>query len=268
MNSIGSPQQQWAGFALPDANAFTGRDAAFNTRNTAAKTESELAFAVPENNRSDSSSADEKPDRPHEFNLFGEDGLTFGDVIDVINPLQHIPIIGTLYREMTDDTLSAGPRMLGGTLFFGPLGLASAVANVAVEESTGKDIGDHIVAFARSEEDLNPAMAIGFAANQNEAASTPATTEAMAPDPVSTWAQNEVAWAHRQSANKPPIEKQAPDQLPDAAPFLREQERWAMKTQQVAVLDADIRAAAQAYQAAAGLYQTPGSGINASSGRG
>ena len=31
---------------------------------------------------------------------FGEDGLTFGDILDVINPLQHIPVISTIYRNL------------------------------------------------------------------------------------------------------------------------------------------------------------------------
>ncbi len=32
------------------------------------------------------------------FQMFGEDGFTFLDFIDIINPLQHIPVIGTIDR--------------------------------------------------------------------------------------------------------------------------------------------------------------------------
>ncbi len=81
------------------------------------------------------------------FKIFGDDGFTFLDFIDVINPLQHIPIIGTLYREMTDDTLDPGSRVIGGTLFLGPVGTVTALANVLVDDATGKDMGEHVMAF-------------------------------------------------------------------------------------------------------------------------
>lgn len=76
--------------------------------------------------------------------LFGEDGFDFDDVLDVINPLQHIPIISTLYRAATGDTIAAGPRMAGGALFGGVFGFMSAAVNAAIEEETGHDIGDHV----------------------------------------------------------------------------------------------------------------------------
>jgi hypothetical protein len=79
------------------------------------------------------------------FELFGEDGLTFGDLIDVINPLQHIPIIGTIYRWLTGDEISPASSLAGGFLFGGPIGLAASAVNVAVEEATGDDIGGSVM---------------------------------------------------------------------------------------------------------------------------
>jgi len=32
---------------------------------------------------------------------FGDDGLTFGDILDVINPLHYISVISTIYRNLT-----------------------------------------------------------------------------------------------------------------------------------------------------------------------
>ena len=61
---------------------------------------------------------------------FGEDGLTFGDVFDLINPLQHIPFLGGLYRKLTGDTIDPAIRLAGGVLFGGPIG--AAVATVAM----------------------------------------------------------------------------------------------------------------------------------------
>ena len=78
---------------------------------------------------------------------WGEDGFTFGDLLDLINPLQHLPVISTLYRKFTGDEIAPGPRLLGGGLFGGVLGVASAAVGVAVEAATGKDIGEHVLAL-------------------------------------------------------------------------------------------------------------------------
>ena len=79
--------------------------------------------------------------------IFGADGLTFDDLLDVINPLQHIPVVSTLYRHFTGDTIANGPRLAGGGLFGGLIGLAGAAVNIAIEEGTGRDIGDHVLAM-------------------------------------------------------------------------------------------------------------------------
>ena len=39
------------------------------------------------------------------FHAFGPDGFTFLDMLDIINPLQHIPVVSTLYRAITGDTI-------------------------------------------------------------------------------------------------------------------------------------------------------------------
>lgn len=79
--------------------------------------------------------------------LFGKDGLGFGDIVDTVNPLQHIPVVSTLYREITGDAISAGARIAGGGLFGGVLGLASSAVNAVVEAGTGKDLGEHAIAL-------------------------------------------------------------------------------------------------------------------------
>jgi hypothetical protein len=82
-----------------------------------------------------------------EFRLFSEEGVTLADFIDVINPLQHIPVVSSIYRHATGDELNIVPRVLGGALFFGPIGAAVAVVNAIVEGITGKDAGEHVIAF-------------------------------------------------------------------------------------------------------------------------
>ncbi|WP_120498253.1 hypothetical protein [Kiloniella sp. EL199] len=72
---------------------------------------------------------------------------TFGffDFLDVINPLQHIPVISTLYREITGDEIQPAARIAGGMIFGGPTGFITAIANSVSEETTGKDIGENIL---------------------------------------------------------------------------------------------------------------------------
>ncbi len=80
---------------------------------------------------------------------------TFGffDFLDVINPLQHIPVISTLYREITGDEIQPAARVAGGMIFGGPTGFITAIANSVSEETTGKDIGENILeAFLGSDE--------------------------------------------------------------------------------------------------------------------
>jgi len=77
--------------------------------------------------------------------------FSFRDIIDAINPLQHIPIISTIYRKLTGDKMGYASRIVGDTLFGGVFGsfvsgLVSALTNVFVDSVTGKDIGEHLVA--------------------------------------------------------------------------------------------------------------------------
>ena len=69
--------------------------------------------------------------------LFGKDGLNFRDIIDLINPLQHIPIVGRIYRAITNDDIAPGIRVAGGSLFGGPMGAAFAAAGLAIDKAGG-----------------------------------------------------------------------------------------------------------------------------------
>ncbi len=98
-----------------------------------------------------STSAAEAPVDGTQF--WGADGFTFADFLDIINPLQHLPIIGPIYRAITGDTISPAARIAGGILFGGPVGLIAAVANQAVDEATGRDLGEHAIAMVTGEAD-------------------------------------------------------------------------------------------------------------------
>ena len=60
--------------------------------------------------------------------------------------------------------------MVGGAIFGGPLGFVSALANIFVEETTGKDVGEHIVALA------------GFGPEENAPDATESTAPLLASD--------------------------------------------------------------------------------------
>jgi len=90
------------------------------------------------------------------FQPFGDDGLSFFDILDVINPLQHLPFIGPMYREITGDELAAAPRMLGGALYFGAIGLVGSAVDVVLEEVTGTDLGGNILSAFEGQSGESP----------------------------------------------------------------------------------------------------------------
>lgn len=87
------------------------------------------------------------PDIAYEDEKAKDDGFSFGDVIDIINPLQHLPVIGTIYRKITGDTMGSFSGMIGSTIFGGPLGAISSGINLALKEGTGKDLAENAMAL-------------------------------------------------------------------------------------------------------------------------
>lgn len=84
--------------------------------------------------------------------FWGKDGFTFGDVIDMFNPLQHLPFAGKYYREQTHDDACEGSKIIGGVvfgaLFGGASGIVSSIANSAVRHETHQDVSEHLLALA------------------------------------------------------------------------------------------------------------------------
>lgn len=76
-----------------------------------------------------------------------ESDLSFWDLLDVVNPLQHIPIVGSVYRAITGDEIRPSARVAGGMLYGGMVGLVASVASLAVERESGKDPGGHLLAM-------------------------------------------------------------------------------------------------------------------------
>ncbi len=72
----------------------------------------------------------------------------FLDLIDMVNPLQHIPIVNMAYRSLSGDEIKPISKIIGGGIFGGAIGVASGIVNAIIEEETGKDVIGNVTAFA------------------------------------------------------------------------------------------------------------------------
>jgi len=73
--------------------------------------------------------------------------FSFHNLLDIINPLEHLPIIGTIYRAITHTHIGIPERIAGDALYGGLWGAVSGVADAAFEAVTGKDFGSTVLAF-------------------------------------------------------------------------------------------------------------------------
>jgi hypothetical protein len=71
----------------------------------------------------------------------------FSELLDIINPLQHLPVIGTLYRAVTGEHLDSFARVAGDALYGGLWGAVGAAADVVFEAVTGKSAEDTVLAW-------------------------------------------------------------------------------------------------------------------------
>lgn len=83
-----------------------------------------------------------------------DDNEQFGfmDLVDMVNPLQHVPVINHVYRELTGDQIKPISRIVGGAAFSGPIGVASALIDTVVEKETGHTLSGNAfnIALGRS----------------------------------------------------------------------------------------------------------------------
>jgi len=77
--------------------------------------------------------------------------ISLRDVLDTINPLEHIPFVSTLYDSITGSKPSAGSQLAGGMLFGGPIGFIASVINVAFQGETGDGVVGSMVASLSGE---------------------------------------------------------------------------------------------------------------------
>ena len=98
---------------------------------------------------------------PTQQNTYSQDPYAFKDVVDIVNPLHHIPIVGSIYRSVTGDEIKPASRIIGGSVFGGPLGAVTSTINAISEMQTGKDLNDRafgMAGFAGAAKPVDPEM--------------------------------------------------------------------------------------------------------------
>ena len=122
------------------------------------------------------------------------DGPGFSDLLDLVNPLQHIPIVGSIYREVTGDDRGAVSAVLGGVLLGGPIGLAAAIFELMCQDATGKGFAGNVMALFDGESEPTTQVAESSPAVETAA---PANTASPAPA---------VAAIEQAAASPPPVQ--------------------------------------------------------------
>jgi len=78
----------------------------------------------------------------------GDTGFSFKDIVDAINPLQQLPIIGSIYRAVTGDTISQGSQIMGSALYGGPIGFVVSALTAGISDGKSGGLGDQLLAMA------------------------------------------------------------------------------------------------------------------------
>jgi len=105
-----------------------------------------------------------------------DSGFSFDDLLDVVNPLQHIPVISTIYRHLTGDKISTVAKLAGDTLYGGVTGLACSLGDTIFEKATGKGFGDTVYAMVTGDD--TPTTAVASIPSSDSTAVTAAQPDA------------------------------------------------------------------------------------------
>lgn len=116
--------------------------------------------------------------------------MSFGDFLDMINPLQHIPVVGTIYRAVTGDTIKPAAQVIGDIAYGGPIGGIASIFGAIISQANGRSIEDTMLAsMGLGGEHPNPGSATAVAAADaapapQPAPAAPAPTVAVAEAPA------------------------------------------------------------------------------------
>jgi hypothetical protein len=82
-----------------------------------------------------------------------EADLSFADLVDILNPLQHVPLLSSLYRAVTGDEIQPSAQIMGATLYGGPIGFAAATNLAIVQQAAGDTPGGLLIAALMGEDE-------------------------------------------------------------------------------------------------------------------
>ena len=123
---------------------------------------------------------------------WGGDGFGFNDFLDLINPLQHVPGVSTLYRAVTGDAIADEARFIGHIVYGGPLGLIAATAETLATDRDGRGLSENLAAWWGGEAETavaarrpGPPTAL-HAPRDGAATGAAAADRALAPTPPAT----------------------------------------------------------------------------------
>ena len=135
----------------------------------------------------------------------GDLDFSFDDLIDIVNPLQHLPVVGTLYRAITHDTIKTPEKIAGDTLYGGLWGFVSSVADTAFQAITGKNFGDTVLALFTGGSSEKPTAVAAATNPQGDAQSATPDVMALNASLARSGADNELAqralYAYRRATN-------------------------------------------------------------------
>ena len=110
----------------------------------------------------------------------GTADLKFSDLVDMFNPLEHIPVLSSIYRSIVGEEINPVSRVVGDVVYGGVFGIGSAVlggmgavADAELAQGTGKDSSGQIIAalFGPDDDKQNPIqLADAASANTSSAA--------------------------------------------------------------------------------------------------
>lgn len=61
----------------------------------------------------------------------------FDDLLDMLNPLQHIPVVNHLYRKSTGDEIKPIGQIIGGAVYGGAAGASAGLVSVIAQNEWG-----------------------------------------------------------------------------------------------------------------------------------
>ncbi len=78
---------------------------------------------------------------------FGEDGIDLKDGFDIFNVMQHIPILSSVYQDVSGQDISVVSKLSGGYLYGGVFGLAYSMLDLAIESYSGRSLNDMVANY-------------------------------------------------------------------------------------------------------------------------